>query len=92
MKASPHGPLASPPKHWELGAAILAALVPGRGFGLELIDRVRERTNGAIKLNEGTVYPTLKAMEREGLLRSFDGEPVPERGGRPRRVTVQQGR
>ncbi|AKI98587.1 Hypothetical protein AA314_00214 [Archangium gephyra] len=31
------------------------------------------------------MYPALKALEREGLLRSFDGDPMPERGGRPRR-------
>jgi PadR family transcriptional regulator, regulatory protein PadR len=66
-------------------AAILAILMGGRSYGLEIIEKVRERTQGFIMLNEGSVYPTLKAMEREGLLRSFDGEPVPERGGRPRR-------
>jgi PadR family transcriptional regulator PadR len=66
-------------------AAILAMLISGRSYGLEIIEKVRERTQGAIVLNEGSVYPTLKAMEREGLLRSFDGEPMPERGGRPRR-------
>lgn len=65
--------------------AILAALMSGKSYGLEVIDRVLARTNGAIRLTEGTVYPTLKSMEHEGLLRSFDGEPVPERGGRPRR-------
>ncbi len=65
--------------------AILTALMHGKSFGLELIDRVRDRTGGAVKLSEGTVYPLLKTMEREGLLRSHDGEPMPERGGRPRR-------
>ena len=65
--------------------AILMSLMGGRGFGLEIIERVRERTNGRICLNEGSVYPALKALEREGLLRGLDGEPVPERGGRPRR-------
>ena len=65
--------------------AILMSLMGGRGFGLEIIERVRERTHGKIILNEGSVYPALKALERDGLLRSFDGEPMPERGGRPRR-------
>lgn len=66
-------------------AAILAVLISGKSYGLEIIEKVSERTKGAIVLNEGSVYPTLKAMEREGLLQSFDGEPMPERGGRPRR-------
>jgi len=61
------------------------SLIGGRGFGLEIIQRVRERSNGKILLNEGSVYPALKALEKEGLLRSYDGEPMPERGGRPRR-------
>ncbi len=65
--------------------AILMSLIGGRGFGLEIIQRVRERSNGKILLNEGSVYPALKALERDGLLRSYDGEPLPERGGRPRR-------
>ncbi|WP_163998694.1 PadR family transcriptional regulator [Pyxidicoccus caerfyrddinensis] len=66
-------------------AAILSVLMSGKSFGLEIIDKVKERTGGSVVLNEGSVYPALKAMEREGLLRSFDGEPMPERGGRPRR-------
>lgn len=65
--------------------AILMSLMGGRGFGLEIIERVRERTSGRICLNEGSVYPALKSLEREGLLRGFDGAPLPERGGRPRR-------
>lgn len=65
--------------------AILTVLMHDRSFGLEIIDKVRARTDGKIVLNEGSVYPTLKALEREGLVRSFEGEPLPERGGRPRR-------
>jgi PadR family transcriptional regulator PadR len=65
--------------------AILAVLMHGRSFGLELIEKVHARTHGQIVLNQGTVYPALKALEREGLVRSFEGEPLPERGGRPRR-------
>jgi PadR family transcriptional regulator PadR len=63
----------------------LTVLLGGKSYGLEIIDKVRERTKDAIVLNEGSVYPRLKSMEKEGLLRSFDGEPMPERGGRPRR-------
>jgi PadR family transcriptional regulator PadR len=65
--------------------AILAALIRGKSYGLEIIERVKERTKGAIVLHEGNVYPALKALEKDGLLKSFEGEPIPERGGRPRR-------
>lgn len=66
-------------------AALLAALIEGKGYGLDLIERVKTRTGGHVKLNEGSVYPALRAMEDEGLLRSFNADPLPSRGGRPRR-------
>lgn len=68
-------------------AALLAALVGCKdhtGYGLELIELVAERTKGAIKLSQPTVYPELRNMERDGLVRSFEADPLPERGGRPR--------
>jgi PadR family transcriptional regulator, regulatory protein PadR len=67
-------------------AAILQALISGPAFGLEIIDRVSTRTKGKITLNQGSIYPALRDMERDGLLESYNGdEVVPERGGRPRR-------
>lgn len=81
-------------------AALLQALRAGPGYGLELIERVEMMTKGEVKLHQGNAYPTLRAMEREGLVTSKAGEPLPERGGRPRihyhltskgkRVAVQQ--
>ncbi len=65
--------------------ALLQALIEGKNYGLELIKRVDERTKGKVKLRHGSVYPALRALERDGLIRSWDGEPVPETGGRPRR-------
>src|SRR5688572_13741932 len=65
--------------------ALLSALVSGEGYGLQIIERVRELTNGQIRLVQGRVYPALRELENEGFLESYDGEPLPERGGRPRR-------
>lgn len=31
-----------------------------------------------------TLYPALRALEREGLVRSWAPDPKPKRGGRPR--------
>lgn len=73
-------------------AALLQALIAGPGYGLDLIERVKRQTNGAIVLGQGSIYPALRAMEDEGLLESYESEPVPERGGRPRvfyRVTAE---
>lgn len=72
--------------------ALLQALVAGDGYGLELIDRVRERTDDKIKLHQGSVYPALRSLEREGLVESYEGKTMQERGGRTRRyyrITAQ---
>lgn len=66
-------------------AALLQALADGEGFGLELVSRVRERTAGKLELGSGSVYPALRELEREGLVASREADPLPERGGRPRR-------
>ena len=66
-------------------AAILQALIARPSYGLEIIERVEDQTRGAIKLDQGSVYPALRKLEREGLLESYDGESMAERGGRPRR-------
>jgi PadR family transcriptional regulator PadR len=66
-------------------AALLQALIVGPSFGLELIDRVRERTNGHVRLSQGTIYPKLRELESDGFVTSYEGEQLPERGGRPRR-------
>lgn len=65
--------------------ALLAALMDGQQrYGLELADRVRDRTNGDVVLGQGTLYPALRALERDGFVTSAEGPPMPERGGRPR--------
>jgi PadR family transcriptional regulator, regulatory protein PadR len=65
--------------------AILAALVSSKSYGLEIIERVDKASRGLIALNEGSVYPMLRTLERDGLLKSSTGDPLAERGGRPRR-------
>lgn len=66
-------------------AALLQALLDGPSYGLELIERVEQSTDGSLKLLHGSVYPALRSLERDGLVRSYRGEPVQETGGRPRR-------
>lgn len=66
-------------------SALLAVLLRGEGYGLELIERIEKRTGGRIALRQAAVYPALRQLEADGLVRSWEGEPIPERGGRPRR-------
>lgn len=63
-------------------SAILEALVDGESYGLEIRERVRLRTGGALFLGPGSLYPSLHALERDGLTTSRD-EKQP-RGGRPK--------
>ncbi len=59
-------------------------------FLLESLSEGARTTLGLIrvssgKLKQGTLYPTLQSMEREGLVVSYEGPPVTQRGNRPRR-------
>lgn len=65
-------------------AALLQTLAAGDGFGLELIERVRVCTAGVVNLHQGSAYPALRALEREGLVTSREVQGPAERGGRPR--------
>ena len=53
---------------------------PAHGYGL--VEALRERSEGAFDLAEGTVYPALYRLERAGLLESRWAT----EGGRRRRL------
>lgn len=64
---------------------ILAALIRGQAFGLEINDRIKTASNGRHELGQATLYPTLREMEAEGWVRSWEEQVPGIRGGRPRR-------
>lgn len=39
-----------------------------RMYGYEITQKVKESTSGKIQLTEGALYPTLHAMEKQGIL------------------------
>jgi PadR family transcriptional regulator PadR len=49
---------------------ILRTLSTGEMYGYELVQAIRARTNQAIKVGEGVVYPALHALESDGMLKS----------------------
>jgi transcriptional regulator len=53
-----------------LDMLLLAVLTAGPGHGYSIITRLRERSEGAFDLPEGTVYPALHRLEGAGLLDS----------------------
>jgi DNA-binding PadR family transcriptional regulator len=52
----------------DLGLLLLGALADGEMYGYELITELRRRTDAVIDLPEGTVYPALRRLERQGLV------------------------
>jgi PadR family transcriptional regulator len=60
---------------------IFAVLQGGPAHGYAIIEAIRERSEGAFDLPEGTVYPALHRLEREGFLSSSWSRSE----GRPRR-------
>jgi PadR family transcriptional regulator, regulatory protein PadR len=54
----------------QLDLLLLTALADRPAHGYRVIERLREVSAGAFDLPEGTVYPALHRLEREGLLES----------------------
>ncbi len=51
-------------------------------YGYQIIEQLKERSNGNLVLKEGTVYPLLHALENHGLVQT---EWVESEGGPPRK-------
>src|SRR3954463_2744199 len=66
--------------HLEL--LLLAALASGEQHGYALIEWLRVRSEGALELGEGSVYPALHRLEAAGLV----GSAWQSSAGRRRRV------
>ena len=49
---------------------LLSILAEGESYGYEIIQKVRELSGGHIEWSDGTLYPVLHRMEREGLIES----------------------
>ena len=66
-----------------LSLLILATLRDGPLHGYGLARTIEQRTENAVQLREGTLYPALHALERDGLIASAWETPS---GGRERKV------
>ncbi len=54
----------------QLEALVLAVLGQGPLHGYAIACQLRERSGGILEVAEGTLYPVLHKLEREGLIRS----------------------
>ena len=66
-----------------LALLILATLRDGPAHGYGLARTIERRTENALQLREGTLYPALHTLERDGLIVSAWETPE---GGRERKV------
>ena len=62
---------------------VLAVLQDAPRHGYGIAREIEQRSNNALKFKEGTLYPALHALEREGLI---VGAWQKENGGRERKV------
>ena len=49
---------------------ILSLLLSGESYGYRILQRVRSVSGGSMKWSSAMLYPVLRRMEREGLIRS----------------------
>ena len=63
----------------QLDAMLLSVLADGPLHGYALAEEVRRRSGGALELAEGTLYPALHRLERDGLLESRWATDAPRR-------------
>jgi PadR family transcriptional regulator len=54
----------------QLDPLILATVADEPAHGYVILQRLKERSSGAFDLAEGTIYPALHRLERDGLLAS----------------------
>lgn len=53
-----------------LDMLLLSVVREGPAHGYLVVQRLAERSEGAFELGEGTVYPALRRLEKQGLLKS----------------------
>lgn len=76
----PHRPLK--PNHH----LILLLLAEEPTYGVELMQRLDERTGGAVRLNAGSLYRTIGNLVDHALVEPLDEQSGPEGVGAPRKV------
>lgn len=73
---------------------ILLLLAEEPTYGVALMERLEERSEGAVRLNAGSLYRTIGALVEEGLVEPFAEESRPDGAGAPRKMyaTTSAGR
>jgi PadR family transcriptional regulator PadR len=55
-------------KRGSLELIVLHLLEPAEAYGYEIVSKLTARTNGALEVTDGTLYPVLYRLERNGFV------------------------
>jgi DNA-binding PadR family transcriptional regulator len=61
-----------------------AARLGAEAYGAAIRQEIEDATGSPCSI--GALYTTLDRLERKGLIKTWMGDPTPERGGRPKRM------
>lgn len=62
---------------------LAVARLAGRGYGVTIRDEIEREAGREVAV--GSVYATLSRLEEKGMVASWEGDPLPRRGGRARK-------
>jgi DNA-binding PadR family transcriptional regulator len=65
---------------------ILLLLAEEPTYGLELLERLEDRSEGGIRLNAGSLYRTIASLVDDGLVEPLEESLKPEGLGAPRKL------
>ena len=55
----------------QLSNIILSTLIDNDKYGYEIIDVVKDKTDGKVIIKQPTLYSSLRRMEEQGLISSY---------------------
>src|SRR4029079_96329 len=53
---------------------VLHALAQGLNYGYGIAKQIKAQSQGVLDFKEGTLYPTLHGMEKQGLIAAYEQE------------------
>ena len=68
---------------------ILKVIAEEDSYGYRIVQTLAERSGDLFKLNEGTLYPILHTLEKEGIIESYRKEAESGRERRYYRITAE---
>ena len=66
---------------------VLSLLAPGDKYGYEMIAALEEKSDHTFTLKEGTLYPVLHSLEKEGAVTAYEKEAPTGRKRKYYRIT-----